>query len=92
MAKLGAPVLEPDTLERMMAKITDEPSRKAKRFHRHRIRALPAGIVVFERLHEILGMPLTVAMGGLRQGVLCELDADTFHEAYVQAAENASSV
>jgi hypothetical protein len=36
--------------------------------------------VVFERLHEIMQMPLTVATGGLRQGVLWELDEDRFHE------------
>jgi exopolyphosphatase/pppGpp-phosphohydrolase len=49
----------------------------------HRRRALPAGIVVFERLHEILGMPLTVAAGGLRRGVLCQLDEDRFHDNHV---------
>jgi hypothetical protein len=27
-------------------------------------------------------MPLTVAPGGLRQGVLRELDADRFHQTY----------
>jgi len=50
---------------------------------RHRRRALPAAIVVFERLHEILGMPLTIAAGGLRRGVLGELDEDRFHDNHV---------
>jgi exopolyphosphatase/guanosine-5'-triphosphate,3'-diphosphate pyrophosphatase len=80
MAKLGASVLERETLDTVMAKVTSEPSRKAKGMHRYRHRALPAGIILFERLHELLGMPLTVAPGGLRQGVLCELDADRFHD------------
>jgi len=82
MAKLGATVLEPETLQRVMAKVTAEPSRKAKGMHRHRHRALPAGIVIFERLQELLGMPLTVATGGLRHGILSELDADRFHDVY----------
>ena len=42
-----------------------------------------AGVVVFERLHEILGMPLTIAGGGLRRGVLGELDEDRFHDNHV---------
>ena len=85
MAKLGASVLEPATLQQVMARVTTQPSRKAKGMHRHRLRALPAGIVLFERIHEILGIPLTVAAGGLRRGVLCELDADRFHHMYAVA-------
>jgi exopolyphosphatase/guanosine-5'-triphosphate,3'-diphosphate pyrophosphatase len=80
LAKLGVSVLEEETFEQMMARLTSGPSTKVKGVPRHRRRALPAGIVVFERLHEILGMPLTVAAGGLRQGVLWQLDDDRFHE------------
>jgi exopolyphosphatase/guanosine-5'-triphosphate,3'-diphosphate pyrophosphatase len=82
LAKLGVSVLERETFERMMAKVASEPSGKLKGVPRHRRRALPAGIVLFERLHEVLGMPLTVAAGGLREGVLLELDEDRFHENY----------
>jgi exopolyphosphatase/pppGpp-phosphohydrolase len=82
LAKLGASVLERETLRGLMARITAQPSRKARGMHRHRHRALPAGIVLFERLYELLGMPLTVAPGGLRQGILAELDADRFHDTY----------
>lgn len=85
IAKLGASVLESDVLAQVMATVTAEPSRKAKGMHRHRHRALPAGIILFERLHELLGMPLTVAPGGLRQGILSELDADRFHDTYSAA-------
>jgi exopolyphosphatase/guanosine-5'-triphosphate,3'-diphosphate pyrophosphatase len=80
LAKLGVSVLEGEVFEAMMARLTSGPSAKVKGVPRHRRRALPAGIVVFERLHEILGMPLTVAAGGLRQGVLWQLDDDRFHE------------
>lgn len=86
LAKSGVSVLEDETFERMMARITSDAGGKVKGVPRHRRRALPAGIVVFERLHEILGMPLTVAPGGLRQGVLWQLDEDRFHENHVAAA------
>ena len=91
IAKLGASVLERDTLGWVMDKVTAEPSRKAKGMHRHRHRALPAGIILFERLHELLGMPLTVAAGGLRQGILSELDADRFHDTYSAAVWRSTS-
>lgn len=92
LAKLGVSVLEHETFARMMAKLTSEPSGKVKGVPRHRRRALPAGIVVFERLHEVLGMPLTVAAGGLRQGVLWELHQDRFHENYESAGRERAAV
>jgi exopolyphosphatase/pppGpp-phosphohydrolase len=85
LAKAGVSVLEEETFERMMARVTADGG-KVKGVPRHRRRALPAGIVIFERLHAILGMPLTIAPGGLRQGVLWQLDEDRFHENHVAAA------
>ena len=82
LAKLGVSVLEPVTFEAVTAKLA-AGNGQAKGVPRHRRRALPAGIVVFERLHEILGMPLTIAAGGLRRGVLGELDEDRFHDHHV---------
>jgi exopolyphosphatase/pppGpp-phosphohydrolase len=82
LAKLGVSVLEPVTFEAVTAKLA-AGNGQAKGVPRHRRRALPAGIVVFERLHEILGMPLTIAAGGLRRGVLGELDEDRFHDKHV---------
>ena len=81
LAKLGEPLLEAASLERAMTLATT-PRKQGKRLHRHRWRALPSGIVLLESIHRRLGMPLTVAAGGLRQGVLRELDADRFHETY----------
>ena len=83
LAKLGVSVLEPVTFEKVTAKLTAAGDGQVKGVPRHRRRALPAGIVVFERLHEILQMPLTIAPGGLRRGVLCELDDDRFHDNHV---------
>jgi len=82
LAKLGVSVLEPVTFEAVTAKLA-AGNGQVKGVPRHRRRALPAGIVVFERLHEILGMPLTIAAGGLRRGVLGELDEDRFHDNHV---------
>jgi exopolyphosphatase/guanosine-5'-triphosphate,3'-diphosphate pyrophosphatase len=86
LAKLGVSVLEPVTFEAVTAKLAAAGSGQLKGVPRHRRRALPAGIVVFERLHEILGMPLTIAAGGLRRGVLGELDEDRFHDNHVVRA------
>jgi exopolyphosphatase/guanosine-5'-triphosphate,3'-diphosphate pyrophosphatase len=38
-----------------------------------RVRLLPAGILVLEALSDRLGLPLRIARGGLREGVLLEL-------------------
>ncbi len=43
----------------------------------HRVRLLPAGILVLEALSDILGRPLTIGGGGLREGVIIEMVADT---------------
>jgi len=85
LAKLGVSVLEPVTFEQVKATLA-AASGEAKVVPRHRRRSLPAGIVIFERLHEILGMPLTVAAGGLRRGVLGELDDDRFHDNHAGGA------
>jgi exopolyphosphatase/guanosine-5'-triphosphate,3'-diphosphate pyrophosphatase len=81
LAKLGEPLLDAAALERAM-KIATTPRKQAKHLHGHRRRALPGGIALLECIHGRLGMPLTVAPGGLRQGVLRELDADRFHQTY----------
>ena len=47
----------------------------AERFelHEERVRLLPAGILVLEALSDALGLPLRIARGGLREGVVLEL-------------------
>src|SRR5262249_4524120 len=39
----------------------------------HRRRSLPAGIVILDVLQSAVGLPLTIAAGGLREGVLLQL-------------------
>ena len=38
-----------------------------------RVRLLPAGILVLEAVSDQLGLPLRIARGGLREGVILEL-------------------
>jgi exopolyphosphatase/guanosine-5'-triphosphate,3'-diphosphate pyrophosphatase len=47
----------------------------ARRFEldTERVRLLPAGILVLEAISDLLGLPLRIARGGLREGVLLEL-------------------
>ncbi len=40
---------------------------------RERVRLLPAGILVLEAVSDLLALPLRIARGGLREGVLLEL-------------------
>jgi exopolyphosphatase/pppGpp-phosphohydrolase len=37
------------------------------------VRLLPAGILVLEAMSDLLGRPLRIARGGLREGVILEL-------------------
>ena len=37
------------------------------------MRLLPAGILVLEAISDLLALPLRIARGGLREGVLLEL-------------------
>ena len=47
----------------------------ARRFEldTERVRLLPAGILVLEAISDLLQLPLRIARGGLREGVLLEL-------------------
>jgi exopolyphosphatase / guanosine-5'-triphosphate,3'-diphosphate pyrophosphatase len=49
----------------------------AKRFELdpERVRLLPAGILVLEAMSDVLRLPVRIARGGLREGVLFELVA-----------------
>jgi exopolyphosphatase / guanosine-5'-triphosphate,3'-diphosphate pyrophosphatase len=47
----------------------------AKRFELdpRRVRILPAGVLLLEKLSEILGQPLQIGKGGLREGIILDL-------------------
>jgi len=72
---LGAE-LEHETLERGIRVLsTSSVAEVAERFELDpvRVRLLPAGILVLEALSDLLEMPLRIARGGLREGVILEL-------------------
>jgi exopolyphosphatase/guanosine-5'-triphosphate,3'-diphosphate pyrophosphatase len=72
---LGAE-LSHETLERGIRVLSSTPiAEVAARFELdvERIRLLPAGILVLEAISDLLALPLRIARGGLREGVLLEL-------------------
>ncbi len=65
-----------ETLERGIRVLCTTPiAEVAARFELdpERIRLLPAGILVLEAMSDLLGLPLRIARGGLREGVLLEM-------------------
>ena len=69
-------VLEYETLERAVRVLATDPiSEVAKRFELdpRRVRILPAGVLLLEKLSELLGQPLQIGKGGLREGVILDL-------------------
>jgi exopolyphosphatase/guanosine-5'-triphosphate,3'-diphosphate pyrophosphatase len=72
---LGAELVH-ETLERGIRVLSTTPiAEVAARFEldTERIRLLPAGILVLEAISDLLALPLRIARGGLREGVLLEL-------------------
>jgi exopolyphosphatase / guanosine-5'-triphosphate,3'-diphosphate pyrophosphatase len=69
-------VLEYETLERAVRILTgDSVATVAKRFELdpRRVRLLPAGVLLLEKISELVGCPLRVGRGGLRDGVILDL-------------------
>ena len=78
MRRLVGAVLEYETLERGIRVLTGDPAIEvAKRFELdpRRVRILPSGILLLEQLSELLGRPLQIGNGGLREGVILDLIA-----------------
>jgi exopolyphosphatase/guanosine-5'-triphosphate,3'-diphosphate pyrophosphatase len=76
MRRLVGAELSHETLERGIRVLSQTPiAEVAARFELdpERVRLLPAGILVLEALSDRLELPLRIARGGLREGVLLEL-------------------
>lgn len=76
LRRLVGAELAHDTLERGIRVLSSTPiSEIAQRFELdpERVRLLPAGILVLEAISDLLELPLRIARGGLREGVLLEL-------------------
>jgi exopolyphosphatase / guanosine-5'-triphosphate,3'-diphosphate pyrophosphatase len=76
LRKLVGAVLEYETLERAVRVLSSDPiADVARRFEldSRRVRILPAGVLLLEKLSELLGQPLQIGKGGLREGVILTL-------------------
>ncbi len=76
LRRLVGAELEHETLERGIRVLSSTPIGEiAERFEldAERVRLLPAGILILEAVSDLLGLPLRIARGGLREGLLLEL-------------------
>jgi exopolyphosphatase/guanosine-5'-triphosphate,3'-diphosphate pyrophosphatase len=76
LRSLVGSVLEYETLERAIRVLTGDPiAEVAKRFELdpRRVRILPTGVLLLEKVSELLGQPLQIGKGGLREGVILTL-------------------
>jgi exopolyphosphatase / guanosine-5'-triphosphate,3'-diphosphate pyrophosphatase len=76
LRKLVGAVLEYETLERGVRVLaTDEIAEVARRYELdpRRVRILPTGVLLLERLSQLLGQPLQIGKGGLREGIILDL-------------------
>ncbi len=80
-------VLEYETLERgvrVLASDTVEDVAKRFELDPRRVRILPAGVLLLEKLSELLGQPLQIGKGGLREGIILDLLNDSANGAPVE--------
>jgi len=78
LRRLVGAELEHETLERGIRVLSQTPvAEVAERFELdpERVRLLPAGILVLEAVSDVLGLPLRIARGGVREGAIMELAA-----------------
>jgi exopolyphosphatase/guanosine-5'-triphosphate,3'-diphosphate pyrophosphatase len=80
LRRLVGAVLEYETLERGIRVLTGDPAADvAKRFELdpRRVEILASGVLILEQISELLGQPLQIGKGGLREGVILDqLHAD----------------
>jgi exopolyphosphatase / guanosine-5'-triphosphate,3'-diphosphate pyrophosphatase len=75
LRRLVGGVLDRETLHRAVRLLAELPANEiARRFELHpeRVRLLPAGILLLDTAADVLGAPLQIARGGLREGVLLD--------------------
>jgi len=76
LRRLVGAVLEYETLERGIRVLSGDPAADvAKRFELdpERVRILATGVLILEKLSELLAQPLQIGKGGLREGVVLDL-------------------
>ena len=76
LRRLVGAVLEYETLERGIRVLASDPAADvARRFELdpERVRILATGVLLLEKVSELLGQPLQIGKGGLREGVILDL-------------------
>jgi exopolyphosphatase / guanosine-5'-triphosphate,3'-diphosphate pyrophosphatase len=76
LRRLVGAVLEYETLERGIRVLCGDPAADvARRFELDptRVRILPTGVLLLEKVSDLLGQPLQIGKGGLREGVILDL-------------------
>ena len=76
LRRLVGAVLEYETLERGVRVLCGDPATDvARRFELdpERVRILATGVLLLEKISELLGQPLRIGKGGLREGVILDL-------------------
>jgi len=76
LRRLVGAVLEYETLERGIRVLCGDPAADvARRFELdpERVRILTTGVLLLEKVSELLGQPLQIGKGGLREGVVLDL-------------------
>lgn len=76
LRRLVGAVLEYETLERGVRVLCGDPAAEvARRFELdpRRVRILATGVLLLEKVSELLGQPLQIGKGGLREGVILDL-------------------
>jgi exopolyphosphatase/guanosine-5'-triphosphate,3'-diphosphate pyrophosphatase len=76
LRRLVGAVLEYETLERAIRVLSSEPAADvARRFELdpRRVRILTTGVLLLEKVSELLGQPLQIGKGGLREGIILDL-------------------
>jgi exopolyphosphatase/guanosine-5'-triphosphate,3'-diphosphate pyrophosphatase len=76
LRRLVGAVLEYETLERGIRVLCGDPAAAvARRFELDptRVRILPTGVLLLEKVSDLLGQPLQIGKGGLREGIILDL-------------------
>jgi exopolyphosphatase / guanosine-5'-triphosphate,3'-diphosphate pyrophosphatase len=76
LRRLVGAVLEYETLERGIRVLAGDPAADvARRFELdpERVRILTTGVLILEKISDLLGRPLQIGKGGLREGVILDL-------------------
>jgi exopolyphosphatase / guanosine-5'-triphosphate,3'-diphosphate pyrophosphatase len=76
LRRLVGTVLEYETLERGIRVLCGEPANEvARRFELDpvRVRILTTGVLLLEKISDLLGQPLQIGKGGLREGIILDL-------------------